>query len=127
LTNVVKRTPDSVGSDDAGGEEFESAEHENIGNKVKLRFPAQTSSLSCAEQEVLGADRPLQLPNGLELSFGQIIVLAGDFYGVPKRPVIDPTEKAEKVSSGRRRRFIAHIPFWRILITSTSRRNWTSY
>ena len=36
LTNIVKRTPDSVGSDEAGEEEFESAEHENIGNKVKL-------------------------------------------------------------------------------------------
>ena len=127
MTNVVKRTPDSVGSDDAGGEEFESAEHENIGNKVKLRFPAPTLSLSCAEQEVLGADRPLRLSNGLKFSFGQIIALAGDFYGVPERPVIDPTEKAEKVSSGRRRSFIAHIPFWRILITSTSRRNWTRY
>lgn len=127
LRNILKRTPDSVGSDEAEGEEFDSAEHENIGNKVKLRFPAPTSSLSFTEQEVVGADRPLRLPNGLELSFGQIIVLAGDFYGVPERPVIDPTEKAEKVSSGRRRRFITHIPFWRILITSTSRRNWTSY
>ena len=107
LTNIVKRTPDSVGSDEAGGEEFESAEHENIGNKVKLRFPAPTSSLSCTEQEVLGADRPLRLPNGLELSFGQIIALAGDFYGVPEDRIIDPTEKAEKVSSGRRKRFIA--------------------
>ena len=55
----------------------------------------------------MGAHRPLRLPNGLELSFGQIIALAGDFYGVPEHLIIDPTEKAEKVSSGRRKRFIA--------------------
>lgn len=106
LTNIIKRTPESVNiGAQPGGEEFESAEHENIGNKVKLRFPAP--SLGGTEQEVLGADRLLRLPNGLELSFGQIIALAGDFYGVPKHPIIDPSEKHGNVTSGRRERFIA--------------------
>ncbi|XP_078364412.1 uncharacterized protein LOC144648836 [Oculina patagonica] len=55
----------------------------------------------------MGADRLLRLPNGLELSFGQIIALAGDFYGVPESPIIDPSEEHDKKTTGRRQRFIA--------------------
>lgn len=105
LENIIKRTPESLSSDENGGEEFESIEHENIGNKVKLRFPLpDRADLS---QDVLAAKRLLRLPNGLELYFGQIIALAGDFYGVPKHPIIDPGEKLEDQISGRRERFIA--------------------
>lgn len=109
MINIIKRTPASFPSaGEPTGEEFESAEHENIGNKVKLRFPTSHPSPGFEEQEVLGAEeRPLRLPNGLELTFGQIIALAGDFYGVPKHPIIDPSEKLEKVTSGRRERFLA--------------------
>ena len=48
---------------------FESLEHENKGGKVKIRFP---SGQEGSWQDVLGADRLLRLPNGLdlELSFG---------------------------------------------------------
>lgn len=106
LTNIIKRAPESVTSgESAGGEEFESAEHENIGNKIKLRFPNPSGDKH--EEDVLGADRFLRLPNGLELSFGQIIALAGDFYGVPEYPIIDPSEKQGKTTTGRRQRFIA--------------------
>lgn len=98
LTNIIKRTPESVNTGEAGGEEFESAEHENIGNKVKLRFPVSNPS---------SGRRFLRLPNGLELSFGQIIALAGDFYGVPESPIIDPSEEHDKKTTGRRQRFIA--------------------
>lgn len=105
LINIIKRTPASFPSGEAEGEEFEAAEHENIGNKVKFRFPS--SYPSPGGEEVLGAERLLRLPNGLELSFGQIIALAGDFYGVPKHPIINPNEKHEKMISGRRERFIA--------------------
>lgn len=105
LANIIKRTPESLSSDENDGEEFESVEHENIGNKVKLRFPLpDRADLS---QEVLGGERLLRLPNGLKLYFGQIIALAGDFYGVPKHPIIDPAEKLEDQKSGRRERFIA--------------------
>lgn len=108
LTNIIKRMPDSVASGDNEGEEFESAEHENIGNKVTLRFPVANQSAGTPELEILGAEKLLRLPNGLKLTFGQIIALAGDFYGVPKHPIIDPSEMhdAEK-ATGRRRRFIA--------------------
>ena len=78
---------------------FESVEHENIGNKVKIRFPSG--------QDVLVADRLLRLPNGLQLSFGQIIALAGDFYGIPEHPIIDPSEEHDKKTTGRRKRYIA--------------------
>lgn len=63
---------------------FISIEHELIGDKAASK-------------------RTLSLPNGLELSFGQIIALAGDFYGVPEKPIIDPTEKDTHL---RRKRFM---------------------
>ena len=103
LINIIKRTPGSLASGETGGEEFEAVEHENIGNKVRLRFPGYGGE----DQEVLSTDRPLRLPNGLQLSFGQIIALAGDFYGIPEDPIIDPSEKPEKITAGRRDRFSA--------------------
>lgn len=103
LINIIKRTPGSLASSEPGGEEFEAAEHENIGNQVKLQFPGSGRG----GQEVLGADRPLRLPNGLQLCFGQIIALAGDFYGVPEHPIIDPSEDPAKIPAGRRDRFTA--------------------
>eukprot|EP00112_Aurelia_sp_Birch-Aquarium-sp1_P004110 Seg1467.3 transcript_id=Seg1467.3/GoldUCD/mRNA.D3Y31 product="hypothetical protein" protein_id=Seg1467.3/GoldUCD/D3Y31 len=81
---------------------FEAVEHENIGNKVKLRFPAKGT-----EQECLGSQRQLRLPNGLKLTFGLIIALGGDFYGVPEHPIIDPKEQPANASAGRMKRFLA--------------------
>ena len=105
LENIIKRTPESLSSDENGGEEFESVEHEKIGNKVMLRFP--NPDRADLTQEDLGAKRLLRLPNGLKLYFGQIIALARDFYSVPEHPIIDPGEKREDQISGRRERFIA--------------------
>ena len=34
--------------------------------------------------------RVLCLPNGVEIKFEDIIALAGDFYGLPKQPIINP-------------------------------------
>ena len=96
--NIIKRT--STGPD--GVVVFEAVEHENIGNKIKLRFPAKG-----AEEEFLGIERPLRLPNGLKLTFGQIIALGGDFYGVPEQPIIDPKEQPATASAGRMNRFLA--------------------
>jgi len=108
LINIIKRTPKSVTIDKkATGEEFEATEHENIGNEVTLRFPVQNPISGKREQGVLGANRLLRLPNGLQLTFGQIIALAGDFYGVPEKPIIDPSEKHDEMATGRRKRFIA--------------------
>ena len=50
----------------------------------------------------------LTLPNGVKVQFGKIVALAGDFYGVPDKPIIDP--KADGTQSGeqqkRRERFL---------------------
>ena len=80
---------------------------ENIGNKVKLRFPVQNPNSEKREQKVLGANRLLTLPNGLQLTFGKIIALAGDFYGVSEKSIIDPSEKHDQMTTGGRKRFIA--------------------
>ena len=108
LKIILKRTPEVILTAYDEGEEFESMEHENICNKVKLRFPAPAPCTKGTDQELLSIDRPLRLPNGLKLTFGQIIALAGDFYGVPAHPIIDPKEQPPaNVSAGRRNRFLA--------------------
>ena len=106
LKMIIKRAPDKLISDDIG-EEFESAEHENIGNKIKLTFPSKGKS---SETDVLSStDKHLTLPNGLELTFGQIIALGGDFYGIPEKPIINPKEyiRSQSVLEGRKQRFLA--------------------
>ena len=55
----------------------------------------------------------LTLPNGLELTFGQIVALAGDFFGVPDKPIIavKPNAKSENgiqvTRETARQRFVA--------------------
>ena len=49
--------------------------------------------------------RVLMLPNGVEIRFEQIIALAGDFYGLPKHPIIDPSVGEDQEDSGRHQRF----------------------
>ena len=53
MVNIIKRTPESVTIYKEGGQEFKAAEHENIGNKVKLRFPVQNPNSEKREQKVL--------------------------------------------------------------------------
>ena len=67
-------------------EKFASSEHIHIGEEVTMY---------------------LTLPNGLQLSFGEITALSGDFYGVPEHPIIDQGEKSENIARGRRERFMA--------------------
>ena len=50
----------------------------------------------------------LILPNGVEVQFSKIVALAGDFYGVPKQPIINTSAIAQNVDQERRReRFLA--------------------
>ena len=78
---------------------FEAHEHHEIGKVVHMKDEF----------------RALKLPNGVEIKFEQIIALAGDFYGLPKHPIIDPF-KGEGEDSGRDQRFrnayetLAHAP-----------------
>jgi len=72
--------------------DFCSFEHKCIGEKIELR-----------QAEL----KHLQLPNGVEMAFGQIIALAGDFYGIPKQPIIDPSKGTNQADSDRQQRFLA--------------------
>ena len=47
----------------------------------------------------------LTLDNGMRLSFGQIIALAGDFYGISEKPIVDPSQGSNDIDYGRRERF----------------------
>ena len=69
--------------------DFGSAEHDYIGDQVRLP----------------NGLKYLKLPNGVELTLGQIIALAGDFYGIPEHPIIDPSKGMNQVDSGRNPRF----------------------
>ena len=50
--------------------------------------------------------RLLTLPNGVVIKFEQIIALAGDFYGLPEHPIIDPLKEEDlEQDTGRHQRF----------------------
>ena len=51
-----------------------SIEHPKIGEKIHLKDEF----------------RKITLPNGVEVKFEEIIGLAGNFYGLPENPIIDP-------------------------------------
>jgi hypothetical protein len=74
---------------------FETFEHMTIGNDVLLRF---------SEDDVpkRASDIKLHLVNGLALTYGQVLALGGDFYGIADRPICDGTTGPD-----RRSRFIA--------------------
>ena len=65
---------------------FESSEHIAAGDKVKLYF----STEDAGKTGVL-----LTLPNGLKLSYGQLVSL-GDFYGVVGKPISSGTTDADR-------------------------------
>ncbi|MBB3871922.1 hypothetical protein [Brevundimonas mediterranea] len=68
---------------------FEGGEHTLIGDSVMLRFPG-------GEAPIRAGTLPLRLPNGLSLTYGQIVALGGDFYGIPDRPISDGQGDADQ-------------------------------
>jgi len=58
--------------------QFESSEHVIIVEGCKLQFPDGSRDAEFTY---------LMLPNGLQLSYGQIVALGGDFYGDPAHPI----------------------------------------
>jgi hypothetical protein len=69
--------------------QFEGGEHTAIGDQITLYFyPNQpgVKAYTC----------PLGLPNGLSLTYGQILALGGDFYGDPDRPISDGATPADR-------------------------------
>jgi len=69
---------------------FEGGEHTAIGDNTLLRFEAGQPGIPAHQS-------PLPLPNGLSLTYGQVIALGGDFYGLPERPIADGANDAERI------------------------------
>jgi hypothetical protein len=102
------RTPlhhlDDVGSDGPQGysdppippirPQFESSEHVIIVQGCNLQFPDGPRN---AGTTFLG------LPNGLHLTYGQVVALGGDFYGDPERPICKASD-----TSAQQAQFIAN-------------------
>ena len=70
---------------------FEGAEHTAIGDAITLYFD---------QGRTVARDVRLRLPNGLALTYGQVVALAGDFYGIPEAPISDG-----RTADERRQRF----------------------
>ncbi|MFJ2386649.1 phospholipase [Pseudomonas koreensis] len=69
---------------------FEGGEHTAIGDSATLYFSdSDTGSPAWSVQ--------LHLPNGLQLTYGQVVALGGDFYGIPDKPISDGATPAERV------------------------------
>ena len=41
----------------------------------------------------------------MRLTFGDVIALAGDYYGIPDAPIADPSLNIDQVDTGARKRF----------------------
>ena len=64
-----------------------SIEHPKIGEKIHLKDEF----------------RIMNLPNGVEIKFEEIIGFAGDLYGLPENPIVDPFKEEEDFN--RKQRF----------------------
>ncbi|WP_347904089.1 phospholipase [Pseudomonas purpurea] len=74
---------------------FEGGEHTAIGDATLLRFAKDAPPIPAWQVE-------LHLPNGLALSYGQIVALGGDFYGIPDQPICDgvtPVDRIQRFSN----------------------------
>jgi hypothetical protein len=70
---------------------FESAEHTLIGDTVKLQLNLDRNKKACSAK-----DTPFRLPNGLQLTYGEINALAGDLYA-GQQPITETEEnRAER-------------------------------
>ncbi|POA39085.1 phospholipase [Pseudomonas sp. GW456-12-1-14-TSB6] len=69
---------------------FEGAEHKAIGDNTRLRFIENA-------EPVLAQNVPLHLPNGLALTYGQVLALGGDFYGIVDRPINEGSTSADRL------------------------------
>lgn len=95
--------------------EFIAGEHDTIGKEIDLgnlsrkEFAgserAQIGNMVDSERDEM---RKLVLPNGVKIKFEQIIALAGDHYGVPEHPVVDPSSQQgmHGRDSGSQQRFL---------------------
>ncbi|MFJ2713785.1 phospholipase [Pseudomonas sp. NPDC087346] len=71
---------------------FEAAEHVAIGDQTLLRF------VEHADEPILARNAPLRLPNGLALTYGQVLALGGDFYGIADQPISDGATPSDRLN-----------------------------
>ena len=69
---------------------FEGGEHTAIGDNTLLRFVKDAPPIPASQAE-------LHLPNGLALTYGQVVALGGDFYGIPDQPISEGSTAADRV------------------------------
>ncbi|RBL71866.1 phospholipase [Pseudomonas sp. MWU13-2625] len=70
---------------------FEGGEHTAIGNNTLLRLAENA-------EPIRAQNVPLHLPNGLALTYGQVLALGGDFYGVVDRPINEGATPADRLN-----------------------------
>ena len=87
----VPSKPPRFTRDRVGMPTFEGGEHTAIGDAAFLYF-------SNADPGTPAYKVPLSLPNGLSLTYGQIVALGGDFYGIPAAPISDGSTQADRVN-----------------------------
>ena len=66
---------------------FESCEHDD---EESGEHDGEESGEHDGEEVVVQGSK-ISLPNGLRLTYGQIIAFAGDFYGIPRQPICEET------------------------------------
>lgn len=59
------------------GAGFASLEHKNMGDMIRIHLPSNK----------------LTLPNGIQLSYGELVMYAGDLFGDPNKPISSCTDK----------------------------------
>lgn len=79
--NSLKFTEEMLEQQGTG---FASLEHKNMGDSVKLHLPFVNSA---------DEFRPLTMPNGLKLTYGEIVMYAADMFGNPAGPISSCAEK----------------------------------
>lgn len=78
----VPQQPPRPTRDALGRVRFEGAEHTALGDSALLRFQKGDSGIPAYKVQLV-------LPNKLRLTYGQIVALGGDFYGIPDEPISD--------------------------------------
>ncbi|TPG81457.1 phospholipase [Pseudomonas arsenicoxydans] len=69
---------------------FEGGEHTAIGDDTLLRFIKDAPAIPASQVE-------LHLTNGLALTYGQVVALGGDFYGIPDQPISEGATAADRI------------------------------
>jgi hypothetical protein len=69
---------------------FEGGEHTAIGDGTLLHFIKDAPAIPASQVE-------LHLPNGLALTYGQVVALGGDFYGIPEQPISEGATPPDRI------------------------------